>query len=422
MSPATTPKRIYVEVSTYCNLRCKMCVKFIEGSCIPEHNFNVELFDTLLPDLQNADCLILNGIGEPLIHPQLLRFIQKARQQMGNREISFQSNGLLLTKERADALLQSGLSSICLSVDLLEKKDGEHSFTAINKAVSILEKSRKKINPHFKIGLETVVSKANYTALPELVHWACDNKIDHVLVSHLIRYDESSENADLFNPNSHGSVTLYEKYKERAEREKIDFDDAQKRYRISYYVELSEAETSLLKDLRNEAHKLDMRINIPNLIERDIACKGIEPYFQEAKTIAHHHNLTLDLPPLHALDKRRCRFMEDNAVCISVEGEVTPCHYLWHTYSCRVHREEVKVQKRSFGHLKNMSLQNIWQTPAYTAFRKEALEYKYTHCWNCTQGPCPDLVSADTDLGHDCYGSNVPCGHCQWNLGGVRCL
>ena len=399
-----------------------MCVKFIEGSCIPEHNFNVELFDKLLPDLRNADCLILNGIGEPLIHPELLRFIQNARKHMKNREISFQSNGLLLTEQRAESLLHAGLSSICLSVDLLDKQDGEHSFIAINKAVSILEKSRSKNNPNFKIGLETVVSTTNYTAIPELIRWACDNKIDYVLVSHLIRYDEGSENADLFNPNSHSSVFLYEKYKKRAEREGINFDDAQKRYRISYDVELSKTETSLFKDLRDEAHKLDIRMNIPNLIERDKACQGVEHYFHQAQDIADKHGLTLDLPPLHALDERRCKFMEDKAVCITAEGEVTPCHYLWHTYSCRVHQEEVKVQKRSFGHLENMSLQEIWQTPSYKAFRKEAQEYQYTHCWNCTQGPCPDLVSADTDLGHDCYGSNVPCGHCQWNLGGVRCL
>lgn len=422
MSSITAPKKIYIEVTTRCNLRCKMCVKFSEGSCIPEYNFDGQLFDRLLPDLQNADSLILNGIGEPLIHPELISFVHKARKQMEEREISFQSNGLLLTAEYADALLEAGLSGICLSVDLLDKKEGEHSFVAINRAMNILKKSRTKINPHFKISLETVVSRANYTALPELIRWACNNKVDHILASHLIRYDQGSEDADLFNPNSHSSVALYEKYKKRAASEGIDFNDAQKRYRISYNVELSATESSLLEDMRNEAHDQDMRINLPHLKERDEACAGVEYYFHRAQEIADINGLSIDLPPLQALDDRKCTFMENDAVCISAEGEVTPCHYLWHSYSCRVHSEEVKVQKRSFGHLKDLSLQEIWQSPCYRDFRKEAREYQYTHCWNCSQGPCPDLVSSDTEIGHDCYGSDVPCGHCQWNLGGVRCL
>lgn len=417
-----TPKRIYVEVTTRCNLRCKMCVKFTKGSCIAECNLSPQLFNALLPSLPQAECLILNGIGEPLIHPQLISFVTKARAEMGNKEICFQSNGLLLNAQIADELIQAGLSSICLSVDLMEKEDGEHSFVAINRAVSILAKARSQFNPDFKIGLETVISTANYTAIPELVRWACNNPIDHILASHLIRYDKSSEASDLFNPNSKGSIELFEKYKSQAESQGVDIDIAQKSDLLSSGTALPLNAAKILSDLRAEAQDKDIRLNIPNLIERDKACKDVAKYFLKAQAIADAHGLALDLPPLQALDERRCRFIEENAICITAEGEVTPCHYLWHTYACQVHGEEVNVQKRSFGHLKNTSLEDVWNQHEYQQFRKEAGEYQYTHCWNCTQGPCPELVSADTDLGHDCYGSTVPCGHCQWNLGGVRCL
>lgn len=120
MTPSSddTPRVFHVEVTTRCNLRCPMCVKHADGGGIPEGDMPAEVFDALLPVLSTADALLLNGIGEPLLHPALERFVRRARGRMPETaSIGFQTNGILMTPARARALVDAGADRFCLSVD-----------------------------------------------------------------------------------------------------------------------------------------------------------------------------------------------------------------------------------------------------------------------------------------------------------------
>ena len=119
---------------------------------------------------------------------------------------------------------------------------------------------------------------------------------------------------------------------------------------------------------------------------------------------------------------RSCSFMNDEATFIAANGDVMPCHFLWHNYTCRVLQEAVAVRKRTFGNIARQCLLQIWQSENYRQFRDEASRSQYAPCWTCSQGPCPTLVNDEDQYANDCFGSRVPCGHCQWNLGGVRCM
>ena len=84
--------------------------------------------------------------------------------------------------------------------------------------------------------------------------------------------------------------------------------------------------------------------------------------------------------------------------------------------------ERIQVRARVFGRLDEQPLAAIWNQPDSIAFRREAALNDYAPCWSCTAAPCADLVNANLTGGHDCYASRVPCGHCAWGLGGLRCL
>ncbi|KAB2888107.1 MAG: hypothetical protein F9K32_17715 [Desulfobulbaceae bacterium] len=90
-------------------------------------------------------------------------------------------------------------------------------------------------------------------------------------------------------------------------------------------------------------------------------------------------------------------------------------------YSCRVLDEDIQVQERVFGNIREQSLEEIWQSADYRQFRQQAGSNIYAPCWSCSLGPCATLIN-DSLYANDCYGSNVPCGHCLWSLGGIRCL
>ena len=70
------PSKLYVETTTRCNLKCAMCVKQAEGSCIPEADMSMDVFRALAPAFPHLDGLILNGLLVPLLTPGLLDMFQ----------------------------------------------------------------------------------------------------------------------------------------------------------------------------------------------------------------------------------------------------------------------------------------------------------------------------------------------------------
>ena len=71
MAPNKHPAKLFVEVTTRCNLQCGMCVKQNGTGGIPEGSMSPETFERLAPAFPHLDSLVLNGIGEPLLHPHL---------------------------------------------------------------------------------------------------------------------------------------------------------------------------------------------------------------------------------------------------------------------------------------------------------------------------------------------------------------
>ena len=59
-----------------------MCVKQADDCHIAEGDLSDAIFKALEPALPKLEALILNGVGEPLLHPGLERFIKRAKQLM----------------------------------------------------------------------------------------------------------------------------------------------------------------------------------------------------------------------------------------------------------------------------------------------------------------------------------------------------
>lgn len=423
------PRKIYVELTTRCNLKCSMCVKYAPGSCIPESDMDLGLFQALLPSLAYADTVILNGIGESLLHPDLLAIIGMAHRQMGDgSSIGLQSNGLLLDQEMALKLIERGLSTLCLSVDSCDEpssmhRSREHSFASVKQAVNYVSRARKMADKVFTLGLQVVLSLNNIDDLPELVRWAAGNDVDYILTSHLILYENGSETANLFDPHPPEALRIFRKFKDRAASLGFDFMQEFKKHRTYAGTRTERKFADLLTQAIREARAGDIQFNFDHFDQRHhISREKIERIFSRAQQMADKHNVDIVLPSLHATSQRNCPFISDRATFIAVNGDVMPCHFLWHTYNGRVSSEDIQVHKRVFGNIGDESLESIWQSREYLDFREEAGRHEYAQCWTCPQGPCTTLVDDRSGYGNDCYGSQVPCGHCQWNLGGVRCL
>lgn len=426
------PEKIYIELTTRCNLHCRMCVKYAEGSRIEEGDLPISACRSLLSTLPHVRELVLNGIGEPLLHPQLEEIIRQARFAMvPEATIGFQSNGLLIDIPRACSLIEAGLSTLCLSLDSLQtdpsgnlgNHNGEHAFSRVVEAVGCLNQAKRKLAAEFRIGIETVLSRENIDELPAIVRWAVDRQIDYLICTHLIPYDKQSESLTLFNPNAEDAVRIFKKYSDQAAEQDIALEDCLTAYHKFSKTERELQAIKLLGEIRQEFDAGELRLNLTGLLETDYQMSAhAEKIFAQAEDIAAAGGLELMLPPLRAKTNRSCRFIDDKAVFIAANGDIVPCHFLWHTYSSRVLGGDIEVQPRVFGNLQSNTLEEVWQNEKFQRFREEAGQSVYAPCWSCSQGPCPTLVNDRGDFANDCFGSRVPCGHCQWNLGGIRCL
>lgn len=429
--PSEYPHKIYVELTTRCNLHCAMCVKFAGGNCIEEGDLPLESFKRMTPALARTRLLVLNGIGEPLLHPHLESVITLARTAMpATGKIGFQSNGRLLSQEMAHRLVGAGLNTICLSLDQFSPtaaphSDQGHSFTPVARAVAHLNTAAQAAPEHFRTGLEIVISKDNLSHLPALVTWAAEQGIAYLIVSHLFPYDGSMRDQSLFHPNPSEAVEVFTKWNEEAVARGVhlrDLSAAQLKYTKSpadrLLVDIGTA-------MQREAREKDIPMHLPSLLQHDHeTIAKTRQIFAQAAAVAETHGMELSLPPLYARGgtRRRCPFIEDEAVFIAQNGDIMPCHFLWHNYCYIMNQSSVQVRKLVFGNLNHQTLTSAWQGERNLRFRTEVRRREYTACWSCTSGPCADLVNTNLLTVNDCYGSSVPCGHCMWSIGWVACL
>ncbi len=115
------PTHIDIESTNACNLRCKMCARDFMTEKIGYIEFNTvkAVLDSCIPY-----SVKFNWRGEPLLHKDIAYYIKYAKFR-GVHEVSFNTNGLGLTQELAEQLIDAGLDWLIISVDGATKETYE---------------------------------------------------------------------------------------------------------------------------------------------------------------------------------------------------------------------------------------------------------------------------------------------------------
>ena len=427
----TYPSKLFVEVTTRCNLRCAMCVKQNTSTGMSEGNISLETFRALEPSFPHLSALILNGVGEPLLYPQLEEFIRRAKKQLPhNAWVGFQTNGVLLNRERALSLVEAGLGRICLSMDAIsrdtfrrireggEVRDLESAFSALNAAV-------KSANGHTRrrldIGIEFVLMRENLFELPQTVRWAAHRGATFALVTQLLPYTKSGTNQAVYDTNTHGAISVYDLWKNRAGLQGLDI----RRYFDVFMKHFKNADEenifALIEEMKADAGSRGITLHLERLLLRDEEwLKRVEEIFEETLEIGQEEGIEVKLPEVAPRNNRKCEFVEGESAFVSWEGDVHPCYFLWHRYSCYVGGWEKQIKPWSFGNLKERNILDIWNDRNYRSFREGVLRYDFPFCFDCSFALC-DYVQGE-DFEQDCYVSSVPCGACLWCTGLFHCL
>ena len=112
------PRHLIIEITSLCNLRCRMCPK-TNGAVNTAENrvMSWEIFERLIPILPAVESLDLTGVwGEAFLHPELYLRMLKAIKAQG-ADVYTISNGTLLTDDLARRLVEGGLDKLTISLD-----------------------------------------------------------------------------------------------------------------------------------------------------------------------------------------------------------------------------------------------------------------------------------------------------------------
>jgi putative metalloenzyme radical SAM/SPASM domain maturase len=422
------PSKLFVETTTRCNLGCFMCVKQTCDHAIAEGDMSAATFAALSRSFPDLDALVLNGVGEPLLHPELDDFIRQARALMpAHGWIGFQSNGLLLTEARAVSLLEAGLDRICLSIDSVSpetfrkvREGGE--LEDISDAFSALASAKARTGRgDFRVGVEFVVMQSNLRELPDALAWAASRGASFALVTHVLPYDAEHAAEAVYGACTDEALALFSSWTKKAQETGLDlyryFEVAMKYSKSGEELRL----IGMVDAMKAEAEERGIFLDVRKLLRLDIPQnEEVTAVFQQAQEVAERVGLDLKLPGVVLKETRSCGFVEDGGVFVAWTGAVSPCYFLWHRYRCFASGWDQPVQAKVFGNVNEQDVLEIWNGDEFRSFRGGVLAYDYPHCSSCNLAPC-DYVQTE-QFEQDCHIREVPCGACLWCTGIFQCL
>ena len=221
------PVLIYAEISTKCNLQCRMCGRAHYHIPQEEQGFmKKETFEKLSKLFTCNAQLALFGRGETLLHPDFVHFLKIARN--AGLRIGFNTNGLALTKTIAKAMVENAQTHITFSCsagspETYKKIHGTDAWEKLWSNIDLLNAMKleygaprnnldiMQIPP--AVYLEFVAQLANISELPALVRKAFEHNIQGMMVIDVVAHSKEMEKERMNLPET---IPIAQKYYEEA--------------------------------------------------------------------------------------------------------------------------------------------------------------------------------------------------------------
>ena len=372
LRPSAPPlTKVYVEPTTACNLNCPMCARHSCGE--PEGSMEMATYRRLavgLRDVPSLRTMAFWGLGEPLLHPDIVEMVTLAKDLGSRTELI--TNGLLLDREMAEGLVRAGLDTLVVSVDgtspesYADARPGA-DLRVVQSNLKTLETictDHSSDNP--EIGLEFVVTKRNVSQLPELRRLARWMRASFVIVTNVLPYTEEFSEEILYQLSAAST------------------------YRVPRSKQLPE-------------------IVLPRIDARPEYLESLAGLLRSGRTVG-------SLPGRSGEAESYCRFVGEGAVAIAWDGEVSPCIALMHSHTCYVLGRSKAIRRHTLGNIGREDIRRIWDREEFRRFRARVREFDFSPCIRC--GGC--YLSESNE--EDCLGNEFPvCGGCLWAAGIILC-
>ncbi len=187
------PVELYLEITNRCNLRCRTCPQHF-GMPEPAAQLTLADVDKILSQVPRLLRVVLHGIGESTLHPELPAIVRLVRER--GAYVLLNTNGILLSEPLCAELIDSGLDELRVSMDAATPETyalvrGADSLPTIraNLRALLAERERRGATAP-ALSLWMTATRSNIGELPGLVEMAADLGIPQVYLQRLVTSEQ----------------------------------------------------------------------------------------------------------------------------------------------------------------------------------------------------------------------------------------
>lgn len=372
LKPLNQLAKLYIEPTNQCNLSCRTCIR--NGWEEAQFGFmEDQIFERAMEGisrLPKPPLVFFGGYGEPLLHPQILKMVKRAKD-IGCK-VELITNGTLLDREMSLELIKAGLDRLWVSLDGITS-EGYASLRPSSPFHLVLENLRGFYDlatgfrpftlPRPALGVVFVATRANLHELPQAASFAARMGATRFLVTNVLPHTKEITKETLF-----------------------------------------------CSGLQEAAFEPSMfQLQLPRMDSWELARPAV------ASLLRSGFSLSLAGARLWEAHNS-CPFVEQGSFVLGWRGEASPCLPLLYSHTQYLNEFERKCRGFLLGSLWDKGLEQLWLDKEHMLFRKKVREFVFSPCTLC--GGC-DLFESNEE---DCFGNLHPtCGGCLFAQGVVRC-
>ena len=188
-SAPSPPVCLYLEVTNRCNLLCETCPRTFE-TLEPPADMSWELFTGIVDQIPDIARVVLHGVGEPMLVQALPRMVRYLKDR--GTYVLFNTNGTLLQPKRFGELVDTGLDELRVSLDAADRASyqrvrGKDFFDRIVRDVGRFVAFQKRVGATTpRVSLWLTGLKETIDQLPAFVRLAAAMGVTEVHLQRLV--------------------------------------------------------------------------------------------------------------------------------------------------------------------------------------------------------------------------------------------
>jgi radical SAM protein with 4Fe4S-binding SPASM domain len=206
--PLPHPFTVYIELTRFCNFKCFYCIhstRDLPGGELEKLGYDIKhmefkMYEDIIKQLskfpRGIKRIVFSGLGEPLMNPRLPEMVKIAVDSKIVDRVEIITNGLLLTPEIADKLIEAGITNINISIQGINGDQYEETcgmkidFDLFVKNLTYLYQHRKNTQIYIKAIDATLKSQENEETFFEIF----GDISDRIYIEHLIVMQQQMNN------------------------------------------------------------------------------------------------------------------------------------------------------------------------------------------------------------------------------------